>query len=818
MKTNSADKLADYNAKRDFKRTAEPAGKIGKVRGKNLRFLVQKHDASRLHYDLRLELDGVLLSWAVTKGPSADPGEKRLAVRTEDHPLSYADFEGTIPKGEYGGGTVMLWDQGLWQPQGDPAEGLKDGKLKLTLFGQRMKGGWALVKMRGKGKRENWLLIKERDDQATDKPDVLTDSATTSIKTGRDMVAIREGAVDPTPSEVERKGKRPSFRAVQLATLFKTPPDGDDWLHEIKFDGYRALAALGKGGVRIYTRSGKDWTDRFLALKTAFDPVPCDAALIDGEVMAANVSGSAFSSLQSALANGAPLVFYAFDLLSLNGKDITDELQETRRGTLVDLLAGLPKDGPLRLSEPIVGRGPDVFARACEVGAEGIISKRIDAPYRGKRSKVWRKIKCSKRQEFVIGGYTPSDKRGRPFASLLLGTYEGSGLRYRGRVGTGFAGADFDELEKAMTFRKTSPFIDVPGDVARDAKWVRPDQVAEVEYAEFTADGAVRHGSYLGLRGDKQAKAVRLDRPKEDEMQKTVLGITITHPGRSVFPKSECTKLDVAQHYARVGERMVELVGDRPLSLFRCPGGIDEDCFFQKHGGTAMPDALSHIAIAEKDRETADYLYATRAESFVAAAQMGTIEFHIWGARIDRLERPDRLVFDLDPDEALPWTDLRDASFEVRDRLTALGLNSGTMVTGGKGIHVWVPLRRTREWETVKLFAKTFAHILATKSPDRYVATMSKEKRKGRIFIDWLRNERGATAIAPYSLRAREGAPVAVPVTWKEISSLDAANRFRMGDMKARLQTPCPALALTKDLKSLSDTVIARLHDWSETG
>ena len=817
------DRLAEYNAKRDFDRTGEPAGKLGKARRKGLRFQVQKHDASRLHFDFRLEWDGVLLSWAVTKGPSPDPGEKRLAVRTEDHPLDYGDFEGTIPEKEYGGGTVMLWDTGTWQPTGDPDEGLEEGKLKFTLQGERMKGGWALIRMRGTEKRENWLLIKERDDYASDDPDGLTEGFHRSVKTGRRLEEIAKNMAakkqKASGGKTGHGGKRPRFRDVQLATLYDEAPEGNDWLHETKFDGYRALAALGKGGTTFYTRSGKDWTDRFSDLCGAFEPLPCDSALIDVEVMAAKVKGSAFSSLQSALSEGGELVFYAFDLLSLDGTDLTDWPQDERRERLATLLSGVPKDGTLRMSEHVVGNGPEISRRACEAGAEGIISKRIDAPYRSKRTKAWRKVKCSKRQEFVIGGYNPSDKKGRPFASLLLGTYEGDRLIYRGRVGTGFGEAEFETLTRVLRKRKTSSFEEVPHEAARDACWVTPDQVAEVEFTEFTSDGYVRHGSYVGLRGDKEAGSIRLESPKEDEeMEEKVLGITISSAGRLVFPDAGCTKLDIARHYARVGERMIALASNRPLSLFRCPGGLEADCFFQKHGGGGMPSELSTIGIKEKDGETEDYLYATRPKSLVATAQMGTVEFHIWGARTDRLERPDRLVFDLDPDEGLGWADVRDSAFEVRDLLDKLGLASGAIVTGGKGVHVWMPLRRTRGWETVKLFAKTFAHVVAEKSPDRYTATMSKQMRKGRIFIDWLRNERGATAVAPYSLRARKGAPVAVPVTWEELRDLKAPNGFSMGDMEKRLEQPCPAIEMQEDLQSLTDGVIRKLQYWADGG
>lgn len=816
---HSPDRLAPYNSKRDFDRTAEPRGQVGSGAGGH-RFIVQKHAASRLHYDFRLEWEGVLLSWAVTKGPSPAPSEKRLAVRTEDHPLDYGTFEGTIPKGQYGGGTVMLWDDGTWAPQGDVAAGLKEGKLKFTLQGTQMKGGWTLVRMRGKEKRENWLLIKERDDYAEESADALTKGEALSVKTGRTMSEIAEDAPakdlpDPAPS---RRRKSPAFVKPQLATLVSDAPSGEDWMHETKFDGYRCLAAIGKGGVRLFTRSGKDWTDRFNGLARAFDALPCDAALLDGEVMAARIEGSAFSSLQRALKSGAPLVFFAFDLLSLDGKDFRKKAQMERRARLATLLSGIPQDGPLRLSEHVVGNGAEVFAQACKAGAEGIISKRIDAPYRGRRSKSWLKVKCTRRQEFVIAGYSPSDKKGRPFASLLLASHEGGALRYKGRVGTGFSQETMAELAREMTPRKTPPVEGTPAEIARDAKWVRADLVAEIDFTEFTADGHVRHGSFIGLRHDKPASAVQLEQPKKDfpTMETKVAGVRISNANREVYPEAGCTKGDVARHYETVGERMIALAGHRPLSLFRCPSGIDGQCFFQKHDNGGMPDSLSKAAIEESDGDAADYLYATRPESLVAAAQMGSIEAHIWGARVDRLERPDRLVFDLDPDAGMEWPRVRDAAIEVRDALAELGLRAGAMVTGGKGVHVWMALRRTRGGDTVKLFSQTFAHVIAAQSPDRYTATMSKAKRRDRIFIDWLRNERGATAVAPYSLRARPGAPVAVPVSWDELKTLDAPNRFTLADMAARMKQDCPALAVQDDLQSLTNDVVAALQDWAE--
>ncbi len=811
------DKLTDYNARRDFARTAEPAGRTGGTRRAALRFLVQKHAATRLHYDFRLEWNGVLISWAVTRGPSADPRQKRLAVRTEDHPLDYGDFEGTIPKGEYGGGTVMLWDEGTWLPKGDPEKGLAAGNLKVIVQGRRMRGAWALVRMKArKGeKRENWLLIKERDNLVSDDPDDLTAAHDTSVRSGRTMAEIADGAKARIAPDNERTGKRPAFRKVQLATLGDAAPEGDDWIHETKFDGYRCLAALGKGGTRLFTRNGNDWTDRFAALDGAFYALPCEAALIDGEVMAARIAGSAFSSLQSALEEGAPLVFYAFDLLSLDGTDLTKQPQIDRRAALATLMAEMPDGGTLRMSEHVQGHGPEVFAAACRARAEGIVSKRVDAPYRGARTRAWRKVKCTRRQEFVVGGLSPSDKRRRPFASLLLGEMGPDGLRYRGRIGTGFTDADLDRLEKAVKVRKTNPFTKVPPDIARSAIWVTPDLVVEVDFAELTADGHIRHGTFLGLREDKEAAAVTLEVAETDAP--VVTSVRISNSDRQVFGNAGYTKLDVARYYERAGERLTEIAGHRPLSLLRCPSGIDGERFFQKHGHGTMPASLQRIAIEESDGTMSDYLYATRPKSFVAAAQMGTIEFHIQGARVDRLDRPDRLVFDLDPDEGLGWKDVRQTAIDLRGWLSDLALESGAMVTGGKGIHVWVPLRRTQGWDAVRGFAKTLAHVLEAKEPKRFTASMSKTRRKGRIFIDWLRNEPGATAVAPWSLRARPGAPVAVPLEWEELADLQSAGAFTLGNIDARLATPCPYLAQANDLQSLDARTAELLQDWIDS-
>ncbi|MFP4327582.1 MAG: DNA ligase D [Paracoccaceae bacterium] len=799
-----AHRLKSYREKRDFRRTEEPKG--GRSEDGPLRFAVQKHDASRLHYDLRLEWDDALLSWAVTKGPSGKPSEKRLAVRTEDHPVDYAGFEGTIPEGEYGAGTVMLWDEGTWEPRGDVAEGLKNGALKGLLRGRRMQGRWALIRMQGD--EDQWLLVKEKDRYADEDPDALTDAFDSSVRSGRTMDEIaREAASEERgPGRVRpHRGKRPEFIGPQLATLVKQAPEGDDWLHETKLDGYRCLAALGRGGPVLHSRSGKDWSARFGALEGAFAPVPCASALIDGEVLAAADSGegSAFSTLQETLSEGGALVFHAFDLLSLDGEDLTGMPQETRRARLEGLLEGLPLDGPLRLTAATRGDGPRTHASACAAGAEGIVSKRAEAPYRSSRTRDWLKVKCTRRQELVIGGYSPSGKPDRPFASLLLGDQGPDGLRYRGRVGTGFGEAEFETLTSRFHERETSPFADgVPDSVAREAVWLRPELVAEVDFTELTREGHVRHGAYLGLRDDKPAEEVTLETPQEERAE--VAGIRITHPGRLIFPETGCTKRQLAEHYGRVGARMADTAGRRPLALLRCPGGIAEECFYQKHARKGFPAALSRVGIEEKDGETRDYFYATRRESFVAAAQMGTVEFHIWGARTDRLDRPDRLVFDLDPGEGAGWDEVRSLAFEMRGRLEDLGLAAAALVTGGKGVHVWVPLRRTVGWDEMGDFAEALARRMARETPDRLTASPRKAAREGKVFIDWLRNRRGATSIAPYSVRARQGAPVALPVTWDELKGLKAANRFGMDAAAERLEDACPWLQALDDLQTLT--------------
>lgn len=811
---SASKRLTEYGARRNFAKTNEPRPKGGQARRSTLGFFVQKHDARRLHYDLRLEWDGVLLSWAITKGPSPDPSQKRLAVRTEDHPLSYGDFEGTIPKKEYGGGTVMLWDKGTWEPrEADPDRALAAGKLKFVAHGERMRAGWTLVRMRPRARerRENWLLIKEKDEEADDDPEALTAHYTTSIVSLRSMKQIttasatkksaprsRKRKKSATPKRrSSRRGKLPAFQKPQLATLSDDIPDGTGWVHESKFDGYRCLVAVGGGKSRCYTRTGLDWTDKFAEVAGALSALECDSALLDGEVVAvAGNGGSQFSALQAALSEGGPIEYFAFDLLHLDGRDLRKRPLTERKTELRQLLATLPRHAPVHYSEHVRGSGQEVFDAMCRKGMEGMLAKKAEAPYTGRRSRTWLKIKCKNRQEFVIGGYSPSDKRGRPFASLLLGTYEGIRFVYRGRVGTGFSESAMKKIADKLhgIRRKTSPFGSVPDSVSRGAIWVNPKLVAEIDFAEFTDEGHVRHGAFRGLRLDKTPVEVTMEKATETSKgtNTEIHGVRLTHPDRVLFQQQGVTKADLARYYGAVARRMLPMIAAHPLSLVRCPKGAGEKCFFQKHASDGFPEALKKVSIDERSGESADYLYVDDVAGLIAGVQMGTLEFHIWGSKVDLLEKPDRLVFDLDPDEHLDFEVVRLAATVVRDRLDDIGLQTLPLVTGGKGVHVVAPLRRTADWETIKSFAKSFAKATAEAHSDVFTATMSKSRRRGKIFIDWLRNERGATAVAPYSTRARKNAPVATPVGWKELRKLEAANSFGIDDVIRRMGRPDP--------------------------
>jgi len=817
--------LAEYNRKRDFTRTAEPSGEAPAAAAGN-GFIVQKHDATRLHWDFRLEIDGVLKSWAVTKGPSADPDEKRLAVRTEDHPLAYAEFEGTIPKGEYGGGTVMLWDKGTWEPiKGKSAKDLDKGHLHFVLHGERMKGEWIIFRLKPRPgeKRENWLLRKVSDAYAGP-GDTLVERGLTSVLTGRTMAEIAADA-DGAHSLKGKRGKAfaaemdkaaarnakvarkapatrvkglPGFRPVQLATLVDAVPAGNGWMHEVKFDGYRAQVAVNGKDVKVFTRNGLDWTDKFQPLARALAALDLPRALIDGEIVAPGKDGNpSFSALQAVLKRGHgsqgednPLQFHAFDLLELDGEDLTGRGNLERKERLGALLGAAQP--PVFFAQHVIGAGEKLFEAMCRAGGEGIVSKRIDGSYLAKRGRNWVKVKCIRRQEFVVIGWKASSARGRPFASLLLGQYEDGELTYKGNVGTGFDGKLLGEVAAAMAPLVTDKApAEVPKADRRGVTWLKPQLVAEVAFAEFTADGSVRHASFVGLRADKQAKDVvpeRAEHLDDGAGAAPESPVKISNRTRVIYPESGLTKGELADYYLKIAPLMLGTTADRPISLIRCPQGRAKQCFFQKHDAGTFGPAVKHVPIAEKDGHLEDYIYVEDAAGLLSCVQMGAIEFHGWCAKASDVEAPERLVIDLDPDEGLGFDAVKRAAKDIRRKLADLGLVSFAMLSGGKGVHVVVPLTPGHSWAQHADFAHRFASALALGDPEKYVATMSKAKRAGKIFVDWLRNQRGATAVMPYSARARENAPVAVPISWDELDDLASAHEFTIRDADRLLE------------------------------
>lgn len=793
--------IATYNAKRDFKKTSEPKGR--KLKGTGDSFVVQKHDASRLHWDFRLELDGVLKSWAVPKGPSIDPGQNRLAMRTEDHPLDYGTFEGTIPKGEYGGGTVMLWDRGRWipEPGKDPRKTIDEGHLHFTLEGERMKGEWVMFRLKPKPgeKAEPWMLKKVTDRFADpENGETLVDNWMTSVTSGRTMAEIASGSDEWRSNRGGRKGGRtkrkagaapPKFMAPQLATLVDSVPSGSGWLYEYKYDGYRLLIATGDGVATAWTRNGKDWSDKFKSLVKAAAALPA-GCLVDGEAVALGADGKpSFQLLQAGLKGGkADLAFYAFDLLVDRGEDIRKLPNLERKTRLASLLEGVAP--PILYGDHVIGKGEALFDAICAQGGEGIIAKQADAPYSGSRGRSWLKVKCIQRQEFVIVGWSESDKR-RGFRSLLLAARDGGKLTYAGKVGTGFDARKIAELRDRMDpLEIEEPALDVPRADRRQAHFLKPELVAEIAFTEFTADNILRHPSFVALREDKPASQVVIERPQHVAKSKRAkalstaasLGARITNPDRPIFPEEKLTKGDLADYYAAIEPLILVDAANRPMTLIRCPQGRAKKCFFQKHDSGSFGDDVKHIPIKEKDGSVEDYLYFDSIQGLLACVQMGTIEFHGWGSRVEKVEYPDRLVFDLDPDVGLDWAMVKSAARRLHDLLEDLGLKSFPLLSGGKGIHVVVPLDAKADWPTVKSFAERFTRAIAQAEPETFTANIRKVERKGRIFLDWLRNQRGATAVMPYSARAREGAPVAAPIAWAELDDFTGANVFTIRD------------------------------------
>ena len=810
-------KLARYQAKRDFRRTAEPSGRRGRARpSKMLRFVVQKHAARRLHYDLRLELDGVFRSWAVTKGFSLDPRVRRLAVEVEDHPLDYGDFEGTIPRGEYGGGTVQLWDRGFWSPlPGEsPMAALKAGNFKFLLAGERLKGEWVLVRMkrdRERGKRTNWLLIKHQDDYAKADGDQLL-ATDKSIASGRRMAqiaagkgarpkpfmtasrALRRSAASPRGAVAQRKQRKsavPRFVPPQLARLVSHAPEAQGWAHEIKFDGYRMQMRVASGEVALRTRKGLDWTERFPEIARAGGELA--EGLFDGEICALDSRGvPSFSALQAALMEKrtSELVFFVFDLLHAGGEDFRDRPLSERKSRLEEILHAGKVDARLRYVEHFETAAAAILRSACRMELEGVVSKRVDAPYRSGRGDAWVKTKCRAGQEVVIGGWTVRDGHLR---SLLAGIHKDGQLTYVGRIGTGFGAEKVRPLLRALKplESRESPFegAGAPRKSA-EIRWAKPQLVAEIEFAGFTGDGMIRQAAYKGLREDKPALEIGEEKPAPragparkaaGDTGNTVTSVAISNPDKALWPHANdgrpVTKLDLARYFEAAGPWMLGHVEGRPCSIVRAPDGIGGQRFFQRH---AMRGTSSLLGLVKVHGESKPYLRIDSVEGLVAVGQSGGLELHPWNCLPERPAVPGRLVFDLDPAPGVPFARVIEAAREARERLEALGLVAFCKTTGGKGLHVVTalaqPRRGTLDWKTAKNFAHAVCLQMASDSPDRYVVNMSKKARVGRIFLDYLRNGDKATAVAPLSPRAREGATVSMPLTWSQVKrGLDPA-------------------------------------------
>src|SRR3954454_6316619 len=866
-------KLSTYRKKRDFGKTAEPAGDVKVAPAKQRRFVIQKHDATRLHYDLRLEFDGVFKSWAVTKGPSLDPHDKRLAVEVEDHPLDYGDFEGTIPEGQYGGGTVQLWDRGYWQSD-DPERGFKKGDLKFTLRGEKLHGSWVLVRMKGDrfgGKRTNWLLIKHRDEfvKEGEDNDILEEDR--SVASGRSMGQIAAGkGRAPKPFMLARSGNgkakadavwhsnrgeaaeartatkaassrvapvkpktvsaMPDFVAPQLCASVENPPTGEGWCHEIKFDGYRVQLRVEDGEAALKPRKGLDWTDKFLAI--AKQASALSDVLIDGEIVALDQNGAPdFSTLQAAISDGKTdeLIFYAFDLLFADKQDLRRLPLAERKARLHQLLEarGKAKAKSIRYVEHFESGGDAILKSACKLSLEGIVSKKLSAPYRSGRSGSWTKAKCRAGHEVVLGGWKTTNGK---FRSLMAGVNRGDHLAFVGMVGTGFGK---DKVKRIMPALKaaaadTTPFggKDAPRKT-KDVHWLKPELVAEIEFAGFTDAGNIRQAAFKGLRQDKPAQEVTVETPTDAEIAKPtgaaktgkarqarsptlgksktvpasdksaeVMGVLISKPDKELWPDGgdgkAVTKLDLARYFEEVGGWMIRHLKGRPCSLVRAPDGISGEQFFQRH---AMPGTSNLLEMVTVWGDRKPYLQIDRIEGLAAVAQIGAVELHPWNCAPDAPDIPGRLVFDLDPAPEVEFSEVVQSAKEMRQRLADVGLESFCKTTGGKGLHVVTPLAYGAKdkvtWKEAKAFAQGVCQWMANDAPDRYLLNMSKKLRKGKTFLDYLRNDRMATAVAALSPRAREGATVSMPVTWAQV-------RGDLDPKRYTLRTVPPLLARTK--------------------
>ncbi len=912
--------LEIYRKKRKFNVTPEPRGHAARAKGN--RFVVQKHAARRLHYDFRLEHDGAMKSWAVTRGPSLVPGEKRLAVQTEDHPIEYNDFEGTIPQGEYGGGTVMIWDRGKWYPEGDPHKGFKKGHLDFKLDGEKLHGAWHLVRMhrRPGESKDSWLLIKARDEAARGSGDRdILEEQPLSVVSGRSMSEIAEGkgkkrvwhsnrtvaenvktgatgrtsprsesrggltkqggkSEDPHPTapvarrqstsahqaevlppgetrktriaRAGKSGRLPDFLPPSLATLHEEAPSGQGWVHEIKFDGYRIQARLDRGKVRLLTRKGLDWTEKFPNIAAAVKQLDASAALIDGEVVIADEKGiSSFSGLQAALKAGEQkaFIYYVFDLLHIDGRDLT-ELPLVERKTALAQLVGHDQHGAIRLSEHFEGSGNDVLHHACEMGLEGIVSKRADAPYRSGRGETFIKTKCENEQEFVVGGYSPSTAMARAIGALVVGYYRDGRLLYAGRIGTGYTHEVAHDLWKRLHAVETDkpPFDEIPREQARrrDIHWVEPKMVIEFHFRGWTADGLVRQAAFKGVREDKpprevvrelpipppqgeggQAKRDRVRAGSNDETSggrphstavaalrqstsplreevsvratrtakssrnqtsatQSGTAVRFTHPERVYWADVGVTKQHLADYYRAVWSFMAPHVVNRPLALVRCPDGTKGECFFQKHASAGLSEQYLKTVV---DKNRRQIIALEDLDGLLSLVQAGVLEVHVRGSMMERLDLCDRIVFDMDPGPDIAWPAVVAAARDVRERLAGIDLVSFVKLTGGKGLHVVLPIVPV-DWEAAKTFAQAVAMSMQADAPDRYVTKITKSLRKGKILVDYFRNSLEQTSVAAYSTRARAGAPVSAPVTWEELSRSKGGNQYTVLNLGKRMK------------------------------
>ncbi|QZA95806.1 DNA ligase D [Pseudomonas mandelii] len=838
--------LDDYNRMRDFSATSEPAAKrSGKKTAKDhaLQFCIQKHDASRLHYDFRLELDGALKSWAVPKGPSLDPKVKRLAVHVEDHPIDYATFEGSIPEGHYGAGDVIVWDRGVWIPQEDPAKAYAKGKLKFELQGEKLGGLWNLVRTHMPGKQEQWFLIKHQDSAAKPESDydvvaaepdsVLSDrtivpkKAKTAAKPKPVKKPARKVAAKQRSAQLTgaHKARLPDQLKPELATLVEKAPPGE-WSYEIKFDGYRIMARIDHDEVKLFTRNGHDWTHKLPKQAEALAALGLESAWLDGEMVVANEQGVPdFQALQNAFESNRSgnILYYLFDMPYLNGVDLREVPVEERRVALATVLK--PNKDPLLRFSDAFGEEPEALLNsACQMQMEGLIGKRLGSPYVSRRSSDWIKLKCKHRQEFVVVGFTDPQGARNAFGALLLGLHDrDSGeLRYAGKVGTGFNETTLKHIyEQLKPLQVKKPAVVNPptGFDAKGVHWLKPVLLAEVAFAEMTKDGSVRHAVFHGLRDDKPAEDITEERPKAVKAVKAVkaqtsrksaadkpatatkkktakaapapsqvgLGdgkVRITHPDRVIDASSGTTKVQLAEYYASVAEWILPELKDRPVALVRAPDGIAGELFFQKN---AERLAIPGITTLDKDVTGQPVMIINNAEALIGAVQMSTVELHTWNATTENLDKPDRFVLDLDPDPALPWKSMVEATQLTLSVLDELGLKAFLKTSGGKGIHLVVPLTRKHGWDEVKDFSHAIVSHMAKLLPERFSAVSGPKNRVGRIFIDYLRNGLGATTICAYAARTREGLPVSVPIFREEVAELKGGNQWNIHNVQERL-------------------------------